>query len=109
GRVGDYHQLAETAEPRPAPSHIERFRDRVRTLLPRQRTALAAAAVLGDRCSLAELSALILEPELSLLETLSLFRGRIVRAQAGEVTFRHRDFRQALLRATPHEELHRLH
>lgn len=109
GRVGDYHSLAEHAEPRPAPSHVERFRDRVRTLLPRQRTALAAAAVLGDRCSVAELSALILEPELSLLETLSLFRGRIVRAQAGEVSFRHRDFRQALLRATPPEELQRLH
>ena len=109
GRVGDYHQLAVDAEPRPAPSHVDRFRNRVRTLLPRQRTALAAAAVLGDRCSLAELSALILEPELSLLETLSLFRGRIVRAQGGEVTFRHRDFRQALLRATPPEELQRLH
>ena len=109
GRVGDYHGLDPDAEPRPAPSHVERFNTRVQTLLPEQRTALAAAAVLGDRCSIAELSALILKPELSLLETLSLFRGRIVRAQAGEVTFRHRDFRQALLRSTPQEEVQRLH
>jgi len=109
GRVGDYHGLDHDAEPRPAPSHVERFESRVRTLLPEQRTALAAAAVLGDRCSIAELSALILKPELSLLETLSLFRGRIVRAQAGEVSFRHRDFRQALLRSTPPEEVQRLH
>lgn len=109
GRVGDYHGLAASAEPRPAPSHVERFRERVRILLPHQRTALTAAAVLGDRCSLNELSALLLEPELSLLETLSLFRGRIVRAQGGEVTFRHRDFRQALLRGTAPEEVQRLH
>lgn len=109
GLVGNYQQLAQDAEPRPAPSHVERFRNRVRNFLPHQRAALTAAAVLGDRCSLSELSALILEPELSLLETLSLFRGRIVRAQGGEVTFRHRDFRQALLRGTPPEEVQRLH
>ena len=109
GRVGDYHGLDSDAEPRPAPRHVERFETRVQTLPPEQRTVLAAAAVLGDRCSIAELSALILEPELSLLETLSLFRGRIVRAQAGEVTFRHRDFRRALLRSTPQEEIQRLH
>ena len=109
GRVGHYHLLAENAEPRPAPSHAERFRNRVRSLSPHHRQALTAAAVLGDRCSLVELSALILEPELSLLESLSLFRGRIVRAQGGEVTFRHRDFRKALLRGTPAEEVQRLH
>ena len=109
GRVGDYHDLPIDAEPRPAPSHTERFRERVTTMLPRQRQALTAAAVLGDRCSLAELSALILEPEMSLLETLSLFRGRIVRSQGGEVTFRHRDFRQALLRGTPPGEVQSLH
>jgi hypothetical protein len=109
GRVGNYNLLAKDAEPRPAPRHAERFRNRVRSLLPHHREALTAAAVLGDRCSLIELSALILEPELSLLESLSLFRGRIVRAQGGEVTFRHRDFRQALLRGTPPEEVQRLH
>ncbi|MFT4840637.1 MAG: hypothetical protein ACJA0V_002757 [Planctomycetota bacterium] len=109
GRVGEYHELAKDAEPRPAPSHVERFRNRVRILLPHQRATLTAAAVLGDRCSLSELSALILEPELSLLETLSLFRGRIVRAQGGEVSFRHRDFRQALLRGTEPAEVQRLH
>ncbi|HEB51759.1 MAG TPA: hypothetical protein ENI87_00750, partial [bacterium] len=109
GRVGDYHGLADDAEPRPAPNHLERFRLRVAGLEPRQRLALSAAAVLGERCSLAELAAVILEPELSVLETLSLFRGRIVSAQAGEVAFRHRDFRRALLRQLPDDERRRLH
>ncbi|MCK5944756.1 MAG: protein kinase [Planctomycetes bacterium] len=109
GRVGDYHQLAGDAEPAPAPRHVERFRERVQSLDPAHRAVLSAAAVLGDRCSLAELSALILQPELAVLETLSLFRGRIVRAQGGELTFRHRDFRRALLRSLPAEERQRLH
>lgn len=109
GRVGDYHALAPGVEARPAPSHVDRFRDRVQSLKPAQRATLSAAAVLGERCSLAELAALILEPELAVLETLSLFRGRIVRAQGGEISFRHRDFRQALLRSLPAEEQQRLH
>lgn len=109
GRVGDYHDLAGDAEPAPAPQHVERFRVRVQTLEPAHRAALSAAAVLGDRCRLEELAALILQPELAVLETLSLFRGRIVRAQGGEVTFRHRAFRRALLDALPNEEQQRLH
>ncbi|MFN3240169.1 MAG: protein kinase domain-containing protein [Planctomycetota bacterium] len=109
GRVGDYHGLGRDVEPAPAPRHVQRFRERVQSLLPAHRAVLSAAAVLGDRCSLAELAALILQPELAVLETLSLFRGRIVRSQGGEVSFRHRDFRQALLRSLPNEEQQRLH
>ncbi|MGC6488941.1 MAG: hypothetical protein ACON4Z_14935, partial [Planctomycetota bacterium] len=109
GRAGDYHDLARDAEPAPAPRHVERFRRRVERLDPEHRATLSAAAVLGDRCRLAELAALILSPELAVLETLSLFRGRIVRAQGGEVAFRHRAFRRALLQQLPADELHRLH
>ena len=109
GRAGDYHDLAMEAEPVPAPRHVERFRQRVESLDPAHRAALSAAAVLGDRCRLADLSALILQPELAVLETLSLFRGRIVSSKGGEVTFRHRDFRRALLTTLPNEEQQRLH
>ena len=109
GRVGDYHDLARDAEPAPAPSHVERFRRRVERLEPAHRATLSAAAVLGDRCRLSELAALILSPELAVLETLSLFRGRIVNARGGEVAFRHRAFRRALLRQLPPDELQRLH
>lgn len=108
GRVGDYHALAADAEPRPAPSHLDRFRARVATLEPEQRAVLAAAAVLGERCALADLAALVGASEFAVLATLSLFRGRIVRAQGGEVSFRHRDFRRALLRALPNDEQQRL-
>ena len=109
GRAGDYHDLAMEAEPVPAPRHVERFRQRVKSLDPAHRAALSAAAVLGDRCRLSDLSALILQPELAVLETLSLFRGRIVSSKGGEVTFRHRDFRRALLTTLPNEEQQRLH
>ena len=109
GRAGDYHDLSMEAEPVPAPRHVERFRQRVESLDPAHRAALSAAAVLGDRCRLADLSALILQPELAVLETLSLFRGRIVSSKGGEVTFRHRDFRRALLTTLPNEEQQRLH
>ena len=98
GRAGSYHGLAIDAEPRPAPGHLERFRSRVARLEPNQRAVLSAAAVLGERCELADLAAVVGAGELAVLETLSLFRGRIVRAQGGEVSFRHRDFQKALLR-----------
>jgi tetratricopeptide (TPR) repeat protein len=109
GRPGDYHALAAAAEPRPAPGHVERFRARVAALEPAQRDVLAAAAVLGERCALPELAALVSAPELSVLETLSLFRGRIVRAQGGEVSFRHRDFQKRLLHDLPGDVRQRLH
>ncbi len=109
GRAGDYHSLSPLAEPRPAPGHLARFHHRVASFEPAQRHVLSAAAVLGDRCSLAELAELIGSPELAVLETLSLFRGRIVRAQGGEVVFRHRDFQKALLSRIPAEQRRDLH
>ncbi len=110
GRAGDYFALATLAEPRPAPGLLDRFRTRVESLQPGQRAVLAAAAVLGERCALADLAALVPASELAVLETLSLFRGRIVRAQGGEVSFRHRDFQKLLLAelpTAPREALHR--
>ncbi|MCA8978018.1 MAG: hypothetical protein KDC98_25050, partial [Planctomycetes bacterium] len=61
------------------------------------RAVLSAAAVLGRRCILGDLCALLDRSELFVLEALSLFRGRVVRAQGGEVWFRHRDFLTVLL------------
>ncbi len=110
GRPGDYHDLAPDTEPRPAPGHLQRFHRRVERMQPPHRAVLSAAAVLGERCALGDLAALVEQPELAVLETLSLFRGRIVRAQGGEVSFRHGDFRKALLRdlaAPAREQLHR--
>ena len=109
GRAGDYHDLDPGIAPRPAPSHVERFHRRVRKLEPQQRLVLSAAAVLGDHCALDLLAALTGLSELAVLETLSLFRGRIVRAQGGEVWFRHRDFQKVLLRDLPPTERERLH
>jgi len=109
GRPGDYHALAPGAEPRPAPGLLERFRDRFVGLQHNQRAVLSAAAVLGERCGLADLARLVQAPELFVLETLSLFRGRIVRAQGGEVSFRHRDFQKLLLRELPGEQRRDLH
>jgi hypothetical protein len=109
GRAGEYYALSPLAEPRPAPDHLARFHHRVASLEPAQRDVLSAAAVLGERCALAELAELVGNPELAVLETLSLFRGRIVRAQGGEVWFRHRDFQKALLIGIPPERRSHLH
>jgi tetratricopeptide (TPR) repeat protein len=109
GRAGDYHALSPAAEPRPAPGLLERFRARVAAFAPAQRAVLAAAAVLGERCQLHDLAALVGAPELAVLETLSLFRGRVVRAEGGEVSFRHRDFQKQMLRELAPAEAQRLH
>jgi tetratricopeptide (TPR) repeat protein len=109
GRPGDYHGLSEDAELRPAPHHLQRFEQRVQRMPQQHRRTLAAAAVLGQRCALSDLVALTEIQELSVLETLSLFRGRVIRAQGGEVAFRHRDFQQALLRQIAPEERQALH
>ncbi|MFN7671239.1 MAG: protein kinase domain-containing protein [Planctomycetota bacterium] len=109
GRPGGYRDLARDAEIRPAPGLLERFRRRVAKLLPAQRAVLEAAAVLGERSGLADLAALVPASEFAVLETLSLFRGRIVRAQGGEVSFRHRDFQKQLLRELPEERRVALH
>ena len=109
GRPGDYHGLDRDAELRPAPHHLQRFEQRVQRMPPAHRKTLAAAAVLGARSSLSDLVALTGSPELQVLETLSLFRGRVLRAQGGEVAFRHRDFQQALLRQIEPQERQALH
>ncbi len=109
GRPGEYHGLEQGTELRPAPHHVQRFEQRVLRMPAAHRRTLAAAAVLGPRCALSDLVALTGAPELQALETLSLFRGRVVRAQAGEVEFRHRDFQQALLRQIDPQERQALH
>ena len=109
GRPGDYRDLAADAQARPAPGHVARFEERVRRFEPRQRAVLSAAAILGDRCNLDDLAALVDAPQLAVLETLSLFRGRIVRAQGGEVSFRHADFQKVLLRNLSAAERRELH
>ncbi|MBL8756294.1 MAG: serine/threonine-protein kinase PknK [Planctomycetes bacterium] len=109
GRPGDYHGLPADAEARPAPRHLDRFRARVQALSAAQRTVLETAAVLGERCALADLAALAGASSLAVLETLSVFRGRIVRAQGGEVSFRHRDFQKQLLRELAPERAQALH
>lgn len=109
GRAGAYRGLGRDAEPRPAPGLLDRFRRRVAGLSPAHRAVLEAAAVLGERSALADLAGLVGAGELAVLETLSLFRGRIVRAQGGEVSFRHRDFQKLLLRELPPERRTALH
>lgn len=109
GRPGDFHGLPPDVELRPAPHHLQRFEQRVQRMPDAHKKVLATAAVLGVRCQLADLVALTGKKELQVLETLSLFRGRVVRAQGGEVAFRHRDFQQALLRQLAPEERAGLH
>ncbi|MCR9247864.1 MAG: protein kinase [bacterium] len=109
GRPGNYHDLQPGTDLDPAPDHLDRFAQRIRSLEPEQRDVLSAAAVLGRRCQLADLVHLTGRPELAVLETLSLFRGRIVRAQAGEVWFRHRQFVRVLLENIPPRRRSELH
>ena len=109
GRAGDYHGLVVGLDLRPAPSHLARFRHRIGELDAESRAVLSAAAVLGRRCQLADLCALLDRGELAVLEALSLFRGRIVHAQGGEVWFRHPDFLTVLLESIAPDERRRLH
>lgn len=110
GRPGDYGDLSHDAEPQPAERTLQRVQERVARLDEAHRHVLQVAAVLGERCSLADLAQLSNVVELQVLETLSLFRGRVIRAQGGEVVFRHASFRLAMLRSIPEPrriELHR--
>jgi serine/threonine protein kinase/tetratricopeptide (TPR) repeat protein len=109
GRPGSYAGLDPDLSLRPAPGHLERFRRRVEELPAAPRRVLVAAAVLGMRSRLRDVTALSGSKELQVLETLSLFRGRILRAQSGEVSFRHRDFQQATLRSVAAAERREMH
>lgn len=111
GRPGGFFAFDAPLPIPPAPSHLERIGQRLDRLPPRQQHVLQAAAVLGDRFAVADLAAVIGRPELQVLEDLSVFRGRVVRAVSGEVAFRHRAFRDALQRQLPtglRQRLHRL-
>ncbi len=101
GRQGALRGLPADVEIRPAPPLLLRVRQRVKELAPEQRHVLQAAAVLGARFPLAELIALVGQPELQVLTALSVFQGRVIRADGDEVAFRHRDFRMALLDLVP--------
>jgi len=109
GRPGDYGDLSHDAEPQPAERTLQRVQERVARLAEAHRHVLQVAAVLGERCSLADLATLSNVVELQVLETLSLFRGRVVRAQGGEVVFRHASFRLAVLRSIPEPRRIELH
>ena len=111
GRPGSFFAFDAPLPIPPAPSHLERIGQRLSRLPPRQQHVLQVAAVLGDRFAVADLAAVIGRPELQVLEDLSVFRGRVVRAVGGEVAFRHRAFRDALQRQLPaglRQRLHRL-
>ena len=95
GEPGQYHAI-QVSEIRPAAPLLHRLRERVRAFPPEQQHVLAAAAVLGDAFPLADLCALTGQHELAVLEALSAFQGRILRAEGGQVAFRHRDFRLAV-------------
>ncbi|MEZ5962413.1 MAG: protein kinase [Planctomycetota bacterium] len=101
GRPGAFSGLPRDVEIRPAPPLLSRVRQRVRELPPEQRHVLQAAAVLGGRFPLADLVAMVGQPELQVLAALSAFQGRVLRAADDEVAFRHRDFRMALLDLVP--------
>jgi len=109
GRPGSFTGLPPEAEIRPPPPLLARVRQRVRELPADQRHVLQAAAVLGARAPLADLVALVGQPELQVLAALSVFQGRVVRADDDEVAFRHRDFRMALLDLVPRAVRRTLH
>jgi len=111
GQPGGYEGFAGPIPIAPAPSHLERVQERLRRLPPEQQHVLQAAAVLGDRFPIADLAAVVGRAELHVLDDLSVFRGRVVRAVAGHVSFRHHAFRDALQRRLPtglRQRLHRL-
>ncbi|MCC6670731.1 MAG: protein kinase [Planctomycetes bacterium] len=109
GQPGAYRDLREVDEIPPAGPLLARIRDRVKRLAPGQRSALQAAAILGDSFPLADLVALTGQQELSVLEALSAFQGRFVRAERGRAWFRHRDYRLPFLESMAIEERRELH
>ncbi len=109
GILGHYFLLDEIQEVRPAQGLLQRLQSRINRLNPQQRFVHMAAAILGNSFSLADLADLLGQTELSVLEALSVFQGRIVKTSRGKGTFRHRDFRRSILRMMPVEARRRLH
>ncbi len=101
GTPGSFGPLPSGARIRPAEPLLHRLRRRVAGLPPAQRHVLLAAAVLGSRFRIADLAALVGQTELDVLQAISLFGGRVVRAVGGAGAFRHTDFRAALLETIP--------
>jgi serine/threonine-protein kinase len=108
GEPGRYFGL-RVDEIAPAEPLLERLRQRVLGFPPDQRFVLQCAAILGSQMQVADLAALADQTELSALAALSVFQGRIIRAERGRATFRHPDFREALLDLIPAGEKRELH
>jgi serine/threonine protein kinase/tetratricopeptide (TPR) repeat protein len=102
GRAGDYHDLAVRLPPvDPARSTLARLRRRVQSLPAQERHIVLAAAILGHRCLVEDIVQLSGRPELEVLEVLARFQGRLATVARGEVVFRHRLLRKAVLAAVP--------
>ncbi len=107
GRPGRYGGL-RVAELRPAAPALQRLRELVEAMAPRQSYVLKAAAVLGETCALADLRALTGQTELMVLEALSMLDD-VISASGGRAAFRHRDYRTAILELLPSISRQRMH
>ncbi|MHC4812489.1 MAG: serine/threonine-protein kinase [Planctomycetota bacterium] len=109
GRAGSYVLAADVRE-LPAPGTLlDLLQRRIHELTPDQRHVHVAAAILGQQFSIQDLAALAGRTELATLTGLSVFEGRVIFTQRGHGTFRHRDFRRAILDLVPAEARRRLH
>jgi len=109
GPVGSYRFRMPISHLRPADSLLDRLRERLKHLTEAQRFVHVVAAVLGNRFPIADLSSLVGQSEIAVLESLSVFQGRFIVTQRGVCRFRHRDFRKVILDMTPQAALSRLH
>jgi len=109
GRPGSYVAPPDLEELPPPGTLLELLQHRIHELTPDQRHVHIAAAILGQQFSIQDLAALAGRTELATLAELSVFGGRVIVTQGGTGTFRHRDFRRAILDLVPREVQRRLH
>ena len=109
GTAGNYRPVAEVVNLRPAAPLLDRLRQRLQALSQAERFVHLAAAVLGDTFPISDLAALVGQSEIAILESLSVFQGRIILTQRGTGRFRHREFRQVIQNSAKAEDLRRLH
>jgi predicted ATPase len=109
GEPGRYRDLPADVEIRPALPLLQRLRRRAASLPKEVSFVLAAAATLGDSFPIDDLVKLTGSPPLQVLAAISVFQGRIVRAEGGRVAFRHRDYRRVLREHLPLAARRRLH
>ena len=109
GRPGSYRLTTDLEELPPPGTLLELLQHRIHELTPDQRHVHVAAAILGQQFLIQDLAALVSHTELATLAGLSVFRNRVIVTQAGTGTFRHRDFRRAILELVPAEVRRRLH